>query len=77
VVHFAPAIYTWMARFHDRMPVILNWSDAGAWMIGQATGELLRAPADDALQEWIVAPRVNRSGVGDDDSRLIEAVQPA
>jgi hypothetical protein len=33
---------------------------------------LLRAPPEDALQEWIVSSRVNRSGVGDDDQALIE-----
>jgi hypothetical protein len=33
---------------------------------------LLRSQSDDALQEWIVLPRVNRSGVGDDDATLIE-----
>lgn len=27
---------------------------------------------DDALREWIVSPRVNRSSVGDDDQALIE-----
>jgi hypothetical protein len=32
----------------------------------------LRAPPNDALQEWTVTPRVNRSGVGDDDPALIE-----
>jgi hypothetical protein len=29
------------------------------------------------LQEWIVSTRVNRSGMGDDDPALIEAVQLA
>ena len=24
----------WMQRFHDRMPIILDWRDAGAWMAG-------------------------------------------
>jgi hypothetical protein len=38
---------------------------------------LLHAPPEDALQEWIVSPRVNRSGVGDDDPTLIEAVELA
>ena len=59
------AANNWMARFHDRMPVILDWRDAGAWMAGDDPGALLRAPPEDALQEWIVSPRVNRSGVGD------------
>ena len=62
----------WMSRFHNRMPVILDWSDASAWMAGGDPGALLRPPPDDALQEWIVSPRVNRSGAGDDDPTLIE-----
>ena len=63
----------WMQSYHDRMPIILDWRDAGAWMTGDDPGALLRPPPDDALQEWIVSPRVNRSGVGDDDPALIEA----
>ncbi len=61
-----------MERFHNRMSVILDWRDAGAWMTGEDPGALLRAPPDDALQEWIVSPRVNRSGVGDSDPALVE-----
>ena len=64
----------WMARFHDRMPVILDWRDTGAWMTGADQLAHLHPPPEDALQEWIVSPRVNRSGVGDDDPALIEAV---
>ncbi len=62
----------WMSRFHDRMPVILDWRDANAWMDGSDPGSLLRTPPEDALQEWIVSPRVNRSGAGDDDPTLIK-----
>ena len=32
----------------------------------------LHLPPEDALQEWIVSPRVNRSGVGDADPALVE-----
>jgi hypothetical protein len=53
------------------MPVILDWRDAGAWMAEDDPGALLRAPPEDALREWIVSPRVNRSGIGDDDPALI------
>lgn len=62
-----------MARFHDRTPVVLDWRDVGAWLAGDApsAAELLRAPPEGALQEWIVAPRVNRAGIGDDDASLI------
>ncbi len=55
----------WMRSFHDRMPVILDWRDAGAWMTGESPGALLRQAPDDALQEWIVPTRVNKSGAGD------------
>lgn len=67
----------WMRPFHDRMPVILDWCDAGAWMAGANPGELLQPPPEDALQEWIVSPRVNRSGVGNDDPALIEPSRAA
>ncbi len=63
----------WMRRFHDRMPVILDWRNIGAWLAGDDAGALLKPPPDDSLQEWIVSPRVNRSGVGDDDAGLIES----
>ncbi|MGE4172099.1 MAG: SOS response-associated peptidase [Methylocystis sp.] len=62
----------WMSRFHDRMPVILEWRDANAWMAGGDPDPLLRPPPEDALQEWTVSPRVNRSGAGDGDPALIE-----
>ena len=62
----------WMSRVHDRMPVILDWRDAGAWIEGDDPSALLHPPPEDALQEWTVSPRVNRSGVGDDDATLVE-----
>jgi putative SOS response-associated peptidase YedK len=52
--------------------VILDWNDASAWMSAGDPGSLLRPSREDALQEWIVSPRVNRSGVGDDDPALIK-----
>ncbi|MBG0791977.1 SOS response-associated peptidase family protein [Methylocystis sp. H62] len=64
----------WMARFDDRMPIILDWRDACAWMAGDDPGALLHSPPEDALQEWIVSPRVNRSGVGDADPALIAEI---
>ncbi|MGE4172760.1 MAG: SOS response-associated peptidase [Methylocystis sp.] len=66
------AANNWMARYHDRMPVILDWRDVGAWMAGGDPGALLGAPPEDVLQEWTVSPRVNRSGVADADPTLIE-----
>jgi putative SOS response-associated peptidase YedK len=62
----------WMERFHNRMPIILDWRDAEAWIAGEQPGELLNPPPENALQEWVVSSRVNRSGVGDDEPALIE-----
>jgi putative SOS response-associated peptidase YedK len=62
----------WMRPFHDRMPVILDWTDAVAWMSGECARELLRLPPENSLREWTVTARVNRSGVGEDDPTLIE-----
>jgi putative SOS response-associated peptidase YedK len=61
----------WTSRFHDRMPVILDWRDIGEWMGGDTPSALLNPPPEDALQEWVVSNRVNRAGVGDDDPTLI------
>lgn len=44
--------------------------DARAWMTGDDPGGLLRPAPEDSLREWIVSPRVNKAGVGDDDAAL-------
>ncbi|WBJ99919.1 SOS response-associated peptidase [Methylocystis parvus] len=66
----------WMARFHNRAPILIEPQNFDAWLAGHAGHDLasLLRPAreDDALREWIVSPRVNRSAVGDDDPALIE-----
>ena len=64
-----------MRRFHDRMPIILDWRDADAWMTGESPGALLRSPPHDALREWIVSTRVNKAS--DDDPALIEPIEHA
>jgi len=64
----------WMSRFHDRMPIILEWSSAREWMRGANPAALLRPASENALQEWVVSARVNRAGIGDDDPALIEAI---
>lgn len=64
-----------MSGFHRRTPVMVDWRDIGAWMAGDDPGALLCAPPENALQEWIVSPRVGRSGVGDADPLLIEPQQ--
>lgn len=70
------AANAWGRPIHDRMPIILAWRDASAWMAGdvERAVDLLRAPPDDALQEWVVSPRVNKAGVGDDDPAMLNPV---
>ena len=38
------AANNWMRRFHERMPVILDWRDAGTWIMGESPGALPRGP---------------------------------
>lgn len=64
----------WMGRFHDRMPILLSWSDAKTWIAGENAASLLGPAPEDALQEWTVSTRVNRSGAYDDDPTLIAAL---
>jgi putative SOS response-associated peptidase YedK len=59
---------------HDRMPVILDTADIGAWLSGTGGTELLRSAADDKLRLWPVSRRVNKTGAGDDDPTLIDEV---
>jgi hypothetical protein len=42
------------------------------WFSAKEPDFLLRPPPEDALQEWIVSPPVNRSGVRDIDPAMIE-----
>ena len=63
-----------MSRFHGRMPIILEWSSARDWLRGANSAALLRPAPENALQEWVVSARVNRTGIGDDDPALIEAI---
>jgi putative SOS response-associated peptidase YedK len=57
------------------MPIILDWRNVGEWIAGDEPATLLRTPPDDALQEWIVSPRMNKAGVGDDDATLLEPME--
>jgi putative SOS response-associated peptidase YedK len=67
----------WMSRFHDRMPIILERSSAGEWLRGADPAALLRPVPENALQEWVVSTRVNRTGFADDDPALIDPVSIA
>ena len=63
----------WMTPCHDRMPVLLTPDLFDTWLKGEAGPDVLRPAAESALREWVVSDRVNRTGQGDDDSRLVEA----
>lgn len=62
----------WMSAYHNRMPVLLDPQDFDAWLDGSAGLEALKPAPDDALREWIVSKRVNKTGVGDDDPSILK-----
>ena len=62
----------WMTAYHDRMPVLLGPDQIEAWLTGDAGPDLLKPAPEEALREWIVDARVNRTGVGDDDPTLVD-----
>jgi putative SOS response-associated peptidase YedK len=62
----------WMEPYHDRMPVLLAEKDFNAWLDGTLGPEALMPAAEAALREWTVSPRLNRTGVGDDDPTIVE-----
>lgn len=59
---------------HDRMPVVLDKADIGAWLDGTADTALLKPAAEDRLRLWPVSRRVNKTGTGDDDPTLLDEV---
>lgn len=59
---------------HNRMPVVLDNADIGAWLNGTAGMEVLRPATGDRLRVWPVSRRVNKTGTGDEDPTLIEEV---
>ncbi|MGI3903076.1 MAG: SOS response-associated peptidase family protein [Janthinobacterium lividum] len=67
----------WMEPYHDRMPVLLGVEDFGGWLDGTLGPEVLKPAAENALREWIVSSRGNRTGVGDDDQTIVEPVNAA
>jgi putative SOS response-associated peptidase YedK len=62
----------WMTPYHDRMPALLRAEDFDAWLNSTLAADALRPAAENALREWPVSRRVNRSGGGGDDPALIE-----
>ena len=64
----------WMTPYHDRMPVLLSVEDFDGWLDGSLGPEALKPAVEEALREWIVSSRVNRTGHGDDDPTIVEPV---
>lgn len=62
----------WMEVYHDRMPVLVAEKDFDAWLHGSLDADALKPAEEAALREWLVSPRLNRTGVGDDDPTIIE-----
>ena len=63
----------WMQPYHDRMPVLLGRDQFAAWLDGSAGADVLQPAHQEALREWIVTTRLNRTGQGNDDPTMIEA----
>ena len=66
---------TFVAKMHDRMPVILEDKDFEPWLSGQAGTELLRPASEDILQSWPVSKRVNSSRADAGDATLIDPIK--
>lgn len=67
----------WMARYHDRMPVLLEPAAHGGWLDGTLGVEALQPAAEAALRSHPVSRRLNRTGEGDDDPTIIETLPGA
>ena len=63
-----------VAKVHDRMPVLLTERQFDPWLAGKAGVEYLKPATNDFLQKWRVSKRVNSSRVDDDDATLIEKI---
>jgi putative SOS response-associated peptidase YedK len=54
----------WMEVYHDRMPVILllELTQFDACLDGSMGADALKPASEGALREWLVSPRMNRTG---------------
>ena len=57
-------------RFHDRMPVVLDESECGRWLMDDDPRDLLKPCHNETLTNYPVSRRVN--AVRNDDASLIE-----
>jgi putative SOS response-associated peptidase YedK len=61
-----------MEPYHDRMPVLLEGKNFDGWLGGSLGPEGLKPAPEEALREWKVSTRLNRTGVGDDEPTIID-----
>jgi putative SOS response-associated peptidase YedK len=66
---------SWMEPYHDRMPVLLEVKDFDAWLDGSLGPDALKPASEAALRAWEVSPRMNRTGVGDDDPSVVAPLE--
>lgn len=62
-----------VARYHDRMPVLLDRDTMKGWLSGERGEELLKPAAEGLIRAYPVSRRVNNSRVADEPG-LIEPV---
>jgi putative SOS response-associated peptidase YedK len=64
---------TFVAQYHDRMPVLLTRETTMDWLSGAQGLELLKPAPEDAVKAWPVARTVN-SSKAPDEPELIERI---
>ncbi len=64
---------SFVARYHDRMPVLLTRDTMETWLSGSTDTTLMQPAPDDMLAAHAVSRRVNNARVRD-DATLVEAV---
>jgi putative SOS response-associated peptidase YedK len=64
-----------VAKVHDRIPVLLTEDQFAPWLSGRAGKDSLKPAPNDFLQRWPVSRRVNSSKADADDATLIEPVE--
>jgi putative SOS response-associated peptidase YedK len=63
-----------VSSMHDRMPVVLQPNDFGAWLADASGLTLLKPASEDYLAAQPVSTRVNSSRAPDDDPTLIDGL---
>ena len=56
---------SFVAQYHDRMPVLLTRETAGDWLSGAKGSELLKPDENDLVKAWPVSRKVNSSKAPD------------